>query len=343
MRKLLNTLYITTPNAYLGKDGENIVIKVDDQEKFRVPVHNIESIITFGFQGASPSLMHLCAERKVGLSFHSSSGKFLCRVSGPVSGNVFLRRKQYRLADDHHSALNISRLFIAGKIANSRNIIQRAIRDHGSDQNITSLQRATRVLRIRQRQALRCSDPAGLRGIEGEAASTYFSVFNHMIVSQRSEFIMSGRSRRPPKDRVNALLSYIYTILTHEVQSALESVGLDPYVGFFHTDRPGRASLALDLVEELRAYLADRLALSLINRKQVKYTGFIDRDEGGVIMDDDTKKEVLSSWQKRKQDEIFHPFLEESVPLGLLPYCQALLLARYLRGDLDNYPVFLIK
>ncbi len=343
MRKLLNTLYVTTPDSYLARDGENVVIRVAESEKFRIPVHNIEGIVTFGYTGASPALLGLCAERNVGISFLTEHGRFWGRLSGPVKGNVLLRRKQYRMADNQEEALSVSRLLIAGKIANCRNVVQRVLRDHGKESNITALTEASAQLEIRQKQALKAADPDTLRGIEGDAANSYFGVFNHFIVTQGDDFVMNGRTRRPPKDKVNALLSFVYTLLAHEVQSALETVGLDPYVGFLHTDRPGRASLALDIMEEFRPYLADRLVLTLINRKQVQAKGFVNRDQSGILMDDDTRKEVLTAWQKRKQEEIQHPFLQESIPVGLLPYAQALLFSRFIRGDLGNYPVFVMK
>lgn len=343
MRKLLNTLYVTTPGAYLSKDGENIVIKVENLEKFRIPVHNVEGIVCFGFMGASPSLMAMCAERSIGMSFLTENGYFLGRVSGPVSGNVLLRRKQYRLADDIEFSNKFSRIIIAGKIANSKTVLQRAVRDHPNEINKVAFDDAIQTLTRKQKQALKCSDNGILRGIEGEAALTYFSVFDQMIIAQKHDFFFNGRNRRPPMDNVNAMLSFVYVLLMHEVRSALESVGIDPCVGFLHTDRPGRQSLALDLIEEFRPYLADRLVLSLINRKQVNSKGFNSRGAGGIVMDDSTRKEILTAWQKRKQEEVMHPFLETNVPIGLLPYCQALLLARYIRGDIDNYPVFISK
>lgn len=247
------------------------------------------------------------------------------------------------MADDSNAALEISRIIVAGKIANCRNVLQRAVRDHGKEVNSQFLTDASVSLDVRQKQALRAENMDSLRGIEGDAANSYFGVFNHLIISQKDDFIFNGRSRRPPKDRVNAMLSFVYSLLAHETESALESAGLDPYVGFLHTARPGRASLALDLMEEFRPYLADRLVLTLINRKQVSPNGFKEREESGVIMDDETRKEVISAWQKRKQDEIQHPFLKESVPIGLLPYTQALLFSRFVRGDVDNYPVFVMK
>ncbi len=343
MRKLLNTLYVTTPDSFISKDGENVVIRVKDIEKFRIPIHNIENIVSFGYTGASPALMRMCAERNIGLCFISAHGSFLGRVSGAVRGNVLLRRKQYRMADDKEASLKLSGIFIAGKIGNCRNVIQRLIRDHGDDDKTPQLQEVSKVLTLRRNQAFTAESFDILRGYEGDAANSYFGVFNHLIVAQKEGFVFNGRNRRPPKDNVNALLSFVYTLLANEVQSALESVGLDPYVGFLHTDRPGRISLALDMMEEFRPYLADRLVLTLINRKQISDKGFVHHGEDGIIMDDATRKEVLTAWQKRKQEVIQHPFLEESVPIGLLPYIQALLLARFIRGDIDNYPVFIIK
>lgn len=343
MRKLLNTLYVTTPDSYLSKDGENVVIRVKDIEKFRIPIHNIENIVSFGYMGASPSLMQLCVERNVGLCFLSEHGSFKGRVSGAIRGNVLLRRKQYRIADNAELALKLSNIIIAGKISNTRNIVQRLIRDHADESLTIKLQTVSKQLTWKRNQAINAESFDSLRGFEGEAANIYFGIFNHFIVAQKADFTFTGRNRRPPKDNINALLSFVYTLLAHEVQSALESVGLDPYVGFLHTDRPGRASLALDLMEELRAYLADRLVLTLINRKQINGKGFIQHGEGGVVMNDATRKEVLIAWQKRKSETIKHPYLDETIPIGLLPYVQALLLARYIRNDIDNYPVFIIK
>lgn len=341
MRKLLNTLFVTSPDAYLSRDGENVVVKIENKERFRIPVHNIEGIVSVGFMGASPSLMALCTERNVAMSFVSQGGKFLGRVTGAVSGNVLLRRKQYRIADDEEVSLGLAKLFVAGKLANSKSVLQRAIRDHSNVVNTDILEKAITTLANKQKQLLRAKSANELRGFEGESAMTYFSVFDQLILHQKSDFIMEGRNRRPPLDNVNAMLSYVYILLMHEVRAALETVGLDPCVGFFHVDRPGRQSLALDMMEEFRPFLADRLVLSMINRKQVTKSGFVKQPAGGIIMDDYTRKEVITAWQKRKQEEIIHPFLEERIPVGLLPYTQALLMARFLRGDLDNYPVFL--
>lgn len=343
MRKLLNTLYVTSEDAYLSRDGENIVVKVEGEERFRIPVHNVESVVCFGYQGASPSLMALCAERHIGLCFISPQGRFLARVQGPVSGNVLLRRTQYRWADSSEQSLRVSRLMIAAKLANSRAVLQRAARDYPDSPGAALLEQAAIKLKAKQKQALEAASAETLRGLEGDSAQAYFDCFPHLLTAQQEHFAMQGRSRRPPLDPVNALLSLSYALLAHECRSALESVGLDPCVGFLHTDRPGRPSLALDLMEEMRAYLADRFVLTLINRRQVGISDFEVMDTGAVMLKDKPRKELLAAWQKRKQEEITHPYLQEKISLGLLPYTQALLLARCLRGDLEQYPVFLVK
>lgn len=344
MRKLLNTLYVTNPDVYLTKDGENVIAKIDNQEVMRIPSLNLEGIVCFNRLGASPYLMNMCVERHIGLCFLTPSGRFLARVTGAVNGNVLLRRKQYRMADNAEASLAISKLFIAGKIFNARKIVERFKRDHVcNEQMAKQTSEVSAKLDLNRRIALKAPAADVLRGIEGEAALTYFSIFNDMIVGQKTDFTFSGRSRRPPKDKVNAMLSFVYTLLAHEVESALETVGLDPYVGFLHTDRPGRASLALDMMEEFRGYLADRLVLSLINRGQVSSSDFKEQGADSVIMTDQCKRTIVSAWQKRKKETITHPYLNTSIAIGLLPYAQAMLLTRYLRGDIDNYPVFLIQ
>jgi len=343
MRKLLNVLFVTSPNSYLTRDGENIVIQIDGEEKMRLPIHTLEGIVCFGYAGASPALMSLCAKRGVGLSFNNEYGKFLARVSGEVQGNVLLRKKQYRYSDNEEESIKIARNCVQAKILNCRNVLQRAIRDHGSIVDITSLDDISSRLLNSTRQIERAENIDSLRGIEGDAAKCYFSVFNELILKQKDDFYMESRNKRPPKDFLNALLSFLYTLLAHDVQSALETVGLDAYVGFLHKDRPGRPSLALDLMEELRPILADRMVLSLINRQQINKKGFTIKENGAVLMDDATRKEVLQSWHKRKQEEITHPFLQEKMAIGLIPYAQAMLLARYLRDDLDGYPAFILK
>lgn len=330
-------------DSYLACDGENVLIKVNDEVKFRVPVHNLEGIICFGFAGASPKLMYLCSERGVALSFLTAYGKFMGRVTGNISGNVLLRRTQYRWSDDVEISARLSRRFIAAKIINSRAVLHRVLRDHPEVVDNEALQNALQWLGNMPKRLERAENGDEIRGIEGEAARIYFSNFNQLILSQKDDFHMDDRNRRPPTDYINALLSFLYTLLTHEVVAALESIGLDPQVGFLHRERPGRPSLALDVMEELRPHFADRLAVTLINRNQISAKGFIKKENGAVVMDDDTRKEVLTAWQKRKQEEIIHPYLEKKIPLGLVPYVQAMLLARHMRGDLEDYPPFFWK
>ena len=340
MRKLLNTLYVTTPEAYLSKDGLNVVITVKQEEVFRIPIINIEGIVTFGYMGASPGLMKLCVDNNVSLAFLSPQGRFIARVQGPTRGNVLLRTEQYRLSENKDFALHISKLFIGGKIQNYRNILRRYERDYGSNDDIAA---AVQALEVRKRDLNRVQDLNQLRGIEGDAASVYFDVFPYLILNQKPDFPFNGRNRRPPKDAVNAMLSFVYTLIANDMAAALETVGLDPYVGFLHALRPGRTSLALDVMEELRAYLGDRLVLSLINRRQVNGKDFLFQGDESVVMTDSCRKVLLSAWQTRKKEIIVHPYLNEKIPIGLLPYVQSMLLARYLRGDLDDYPVFLIR
>ena len=343
MKKLLNVLYVTSPDSYLSKDGENVVISVDNEKKLQLPVHTLEGIVCFGYTGASPSLMHMCSEKGVGLSFHNEYGKFLARVNGPVQGNVLLRKKQYMSTYDESFVLLTAKNFIIAKILNSRNVLQRALRDYKNEINFDKVQNVTDRLQRSIKDIEEVDNLDSLRGMEGDAAKWYFSVFDELILHQKEDFYMNSRNKRPPKDNTNALLSFLYTMLAHDVQSALESVGLDPCVGYLHQDRPGRPSLALDLMEELRPVLADRLALSLINRKQINKKGFTTKENGAVLMDKDTRNEVLQSWHKRKQEEIVHPFLKEKMQFGLIPYAQSLILARFLRGDIETYPPFIWK
>lgn len=342
MRPLLNTLYVTSAESYLHKDGENVVVRSGDQIRLRLPVHTLSSIVCFGPVTVSPFLLGLCAERGVGISFLSEHGHFLARVQGPVSGNVLLRRAQYRMADDPERRAGIARIIIAAKIANSRNVLLRASRESGPPAS-GPLDDAARRLSFLLQETAAATSLDVLRGIEGEAARSYFSVFNYLILSDDPAFSFSQRSRRPPLDPVNALLSFCYTLLVHDCQGAIESVGLDPAVGFLHTDRPGRPSLALDLMEEFRPWLADRLVLTLINRKQIAPSDFRTLDDGAVLLNEDARKLVLKSWQQRKQAEVHHPFLDDDAPIGLLPYLQAMILARTLRGDLPAYVPFIPK
>ena len=343
MKKHLNTLFVTTQGAYLTKDGETVVVKVEKEIRLRIPIHTIGGIVCFGNVMCSPFLMGFCAERDVAISFLTEYGRFLARVQGPVSGNVLLRREQYRRADDMNASAEMARAVLTGKLANCRTVLGRALRDHSDKLNVDEVREASQRINS-SLQRLQSDLPLNvLRGFEGEAAHTYFSVFDHLITSQKEDFIFRERNRRPPLDNVNCLLSFLYTLVLHDVRSALESVGLDPAVGFLHRDRPGRPGLALDMMEEFRPFLADRLTLSLINLNQVQTKGFKKMESGAVLMDDETRKAVLVAYQKRKQDEIMHPFLEEKVPIGLLFHMQALLLARCLRGDLDGYPTFIWK
>ncbi len=342
MRKLLNTLYVTTPESYLARDGENILIIRDEEVVFRTPVHNLEAVVCFCYPGASPALLGLCAERGVTVSFFTPRGKFLARVEGPQNGNVLLRRRQYRLADKENESPDLARYFISAKILNCRAVLQRGRRDH-PERVSEDIERSIALLGNSARKVFAAKNLDDIRGIEGEAAQRYFTELDHLILEQKQDFFMYARSKRPPLDNMNALLSFFYTLLVHECRSALESVGLDPAVGFLHRDRPGRPSLALDLMEELRPYLADRMVLSLINRKQICKDDFVLMENGAVLVTDGARKVLLNAWQKRKQEEIMHPYLEEKVMVGLLPYTQALLLARYLRGDLDAYPGFVMK
>jgi CRISPR-associated protein Cas1 len=343
VKKHLNTLFVTTQGAYLTKDGETVVVKVEKEIRLRIPIHTIGGIVCFGNIMCSPFLMGFCAERDVAISFLTEHGRFLARVQGPVSGNVLLRREQYRRADDMNASAEMARAVLTGKLANCRTVLGRALRDHSDKLNVDEVREASQRINS-SLQRLQSDLPLNvLRGFEGEAAHTYFNVFDHLITSQKEDFIFRERNRRPPLDNVNCLLSFLYTLVLHDVRSALESVGLDPAVGFLHRDRPGRPGLALDMMEEFRPFLADRLTLSLINLNQVQTKGFKKMESGAVLMDDETRKAVLVAYQKRKQDEIMHPFLEEKVPIGLLFHMQALLLARCLRGDLDGYPTFIWK
>ena len=340
MKKLLNVLYVTSPDSFLSLDGENIVIKKEDNTAVRLPLHNLENIVSFGYTGASPALMNACAERDIGLCFLTPHGHFQARVSGKVLGNVLLRKKQYQMSEAEEYSVLIGGSFLLGKIANCRKVLQRAIRDHAFSVDVQKISEASEGLKGSMKEIEKCRSNAALMGIEGSAAKIYFQVFDELILQQKEDFYFRERSRRPPLDNVNALLSFLYTLLTNEVASALETVGLDPYVGFLHQDRPGRVSLALDLMEELRPVFVDRLVLSMINRAQINGKDFLKKESGGVIMTDEAKKQVLSAWQDRKKEKLIHPYLNEQIMFGLIPHVQALLLARYLRGDLDAYPPF---
>lgn len=343
MRKLLNTLYVTTPDSYLSLDGENIVVLKEENTKVRVPLHNLEGVVAFGYTGASPALMGKCAEENIALTFLTAHGRFLARVSGKTKGNVILRREQYRIADEEMKSLAIAKNCILGKIYNCRQVIDRAVRDHAARIDTGKLKSISLQLSDSLDNVKNSESLDSLRGYEGEAASRYFSVFDELILQQKDEFVFNGRNKRPPLDNMNAMLSFVYTLLTHDTASALETVGLDSYVGFLHTDRPGRVSLALDLMEELRPFFADRFVISLVNKRVINGKGFEKQESGAVFMTNETRREILRHWQERKQEKIKHPFLNETIEWGLVPHVQAMLLARYIRGDLDGYPPFMWK
>ena len=324
-------------------DGENIVIYDDNKEIGRLPLHNLESIVSFGYRGTSPALMGACVEKNIPLCYLSPQGKFLAQVTGSVRGNVILREKQFESSRDGKVSLDIAKSCIIGKIYNARWVLERTIRDHGMQIDTERVKQASEFLKGSLQEIRQCETKDQLRGYEGEAASIYFGVFEQLILQQKKDFKFQGRNKRPPKDNVNALLSFVYTLLTNQIISALESVGLDPYVGYLHTERPGRASLALDLIEELRAVLADRFVLSLINKRIISGKNFVTKENGAVLMDDDLRKKLLTEWQNKKKETLTHPYLKEKIEWGMVPYVQAMLLARYLRGDLDGYPVFLWK
>lgn len=343
MRHLLNTLFVTSENAWLSLDGENVVVNCDKAVVARFPLHNLQQIICFSYSGASPALMGACMERDVGLTFCNPKGKFLARVSGISRGNVLLRRTQYRLADDPIKSCHIARNMIFGKVYNARWSIERTRRDHKMRINEEKFNSVLISLKELLPQIVEAADNETLRGLEGAAANLYFHVFDDMILRDKESFFFDGRSRRPPLDNVNAMLSFAYKLLANDCVSALESVGLDAYVGFLHRDRPGRTSLALDLMEELRPCIADRFVLTIINNRILPPECFIQEECGAVRMTDDGRQKFLKQWQIKKQNTITHPYLEEKIPWGLVPYVQALLLVRYLREDLDDYPSFLWK
>lgn len=343
MRRLLNSLYVLTPEAYLSLDGENVVVRKDEEEMGRFPLHTLEQIVCFSYKSASPALMGKCAEGQIEMTFYTPGGRFLCRVGDGVRGNVLLRRKQYRVADEESATLPIARSFILGKVYNAHWVIERAIRDHPLSVDTARLQAVSAGLQNSLWAIENCVSADSLRGIEGEAASLYFSVFDELILRKDPAFRFDTRNRRPPLDRVNALLSFSYSLLTGQCASALESVGLDPYVGMLHTDRPGRKSLALDLMEELRAVVADRFVLTGINTRIFSESMFEKSESGAVYLNDAGKRAFFTAWKKRREEVLTHPFLKEKIPWGLVPYVQALLLARHFRGDLENYPPFLWK
>lgn len=343
MKKLLNTLFITSEDIYLSLDGENVLANRDKQILARYPLHTFQNIVSFSYSGASPALMGACARKGIGLAFCSPRGKFLARISGENTGNVLLRREQYRVADNLDKSCAMARNMIFGKIHNSRWSIERTLRDHGIRVDQERLRTTSRELQVLLSQVNQAQNMETLRGLEGVGAVAYFRVLDEMILQRKEEFFFHSRSRRPPLDRVNAMLSFAYSLLAHDCASALESVGLDACVGFLHRDRPGRSSLALDLMEELRPCMADRFVLTSINNRIIKPEYFQVQDSGAVFLTDEGRKVFLKSWQEKKKDSLTHPFLGEKLVWGMIPYIQALLLARTLRGDLDGYPPFLWK
>ncbi|WP_195200434.1 type I-C CRISPR-associated endonuclease Cas1c [Faecalispora jeddahensis] len=340
MKKLLNTLYITTENAYLALDGENVVVQSDGNTLGRLPLHMIDGIMAFGYIGASPALMGKCAEMNKSLVFLKPSGRFLAKVTGKSYGNILLRREQYRVCDDPERSLTIAKNIISAKLANCGAVLSRAVQDHALRIDTEKFTQVGAALQNGKVNAYRAPGADTLRGLEGECASLYFSVFDAMILQQKEDFFYRGRSRRPPMDNVNAMLSFSYSLLTSMCVSALEAVGLDAYAGVYHTERPGRCSLALDLLEEFRAPFADRFVLTSINKKSISGRDFVEKESGGILLTEDGRKKFLSLWQQKKKEEIVHPFLQEKVEWGLLPYVQAMLLAKYIRGDIDEYPPF---
>jgi len=342
MKKHLNTLYITSDDAYVHKERETFVVEVNNEKVFQAPIHSIENIVCFGFKPLSPALMAFCAENNVGVSYLSENGRFLARVYGPQQGNVLLRKAQYAVADSEVESLKIARPIIAAKVANYRNLLLRHQRNHPEDCPDSVISAAT-TMGSRLAEIQRAASLDELRGHEGECATVYFGVLSALITAQQEEFTFTQRSKRPPLDPANAVLSFLYAILANDVRSAVETTGLDPQVGFLHQLRPGRPSLALDIMEEFRAYLGDRIMLNLINLKQVTKQDFEIRESGEVRMSDEARKTVITAYQKRKQEEITHPFLGERMTVGLLPHIQAQLMARYLRGDIPDYPPFYMK
>lgn len=343
MRKLLNTLFVTTESYYLTLDGENVVVKQSDDEMARFPLHNLQGIFSFSYAGASPALMGACIKRNINLCFFTPTGRFLARATGESNGNVFLRRTQYRVADNSAESCAIAKNFIFGKVYNARWSIERTLRDHSLRVDNEKLKNASEYLKSMLPNILNATSDSELRGFEGKTASAYFDVFDELILNNKEDFFFHTRNRRPPLDNVNAMLSFTYSLLANDCASALEVAGLDSFVGFMHCDRSGRKSLALDLMEELRAPFADRFVITMINNKIMTSSDFNKSESGAVLMTDNARKKFLKAWQERKQQIITHPFIKEKMPWGLVSIVQALLLARFLRGDIDEYPPFLWK
>ncbi len=340
MRQLLNTLYVTTADSHLRKDGMDIVIMKGREKLGSIPIHNIQQVVCFNQVGATPGVMGLCCDNNVSLTFMTPTGRFVATVSGGMKGNVLLRRSQFHIADDPIVSIGISKNMIQGKLINCRTLLRKGLSNHPdcTEQVAESIETLTESLN----SAAEVNDAGELRSIEGNAARSYFRAIDSLILKDHEHFFMKERSRRPPKDRFNALLSFLYSMLTNDVSSSLQSVGLDPYVGFLHTDRPGRQSLALDLMEEFRP-LADRVALRVVNLGMVSFDGFIHDEGGGFMMDDDTRRTVIAEWQGMKNRTVYHPIIKEEMPLGLVPFVQSNLLAKCIRGELNGYPPFVYK
>lgn len=343
MKQLLNTLYINTPDSYLTSEGNNVIIKVKNEVVGRLPLQNFEAIVTFGYSGASPSLMQKCLGQGISITFLSVTGRLKGRVVGEPTGNIYLRKTQFFSSEDDEASLRIAKNMIIGKVYNHRWIIERFIRDHGMQIDKDKFKNTSKNLKNGLKEVQQADTIDSLRGIEGSLATSYFSIFDDMIINQKEDFFYHGRSRRPPLDRLNALLSFSYSLLANECADALTANGLDPYEGFMHVDRPGRKSLALDMMEELRGVVADRFVLRLINKKEIHASDFICKPDGAYILTDDARKLFLSKWQNNKMTELEHPFLKEKIEWGLVPFAQSQLLARYLREDLDEYPPFMWK
>ncbi len=340
-KKLLNTLYVTRPDSYITRDGSNIVVNFDGKEIGRLPIHNVEQIVCFGYPGASPSAMGLCVDSGVGMCFMTPNGRFIASIRGETNGNVLLRREQYRIADDGGRSVQISRNMILGKMVNSRAILRKFKNNHPESNHAADVDRVISKLTELIGRVSSIDNSVSLRVLESEAAKCYFGVFDAMILKNKDSFFFRERNRRPPRDRINAMLSFLYAMLANDVRSALESVGLDPFVGFLHTDRPGRPSLALDIMEEMRP-IADRVVLSIVNLRVVDPEGFVEKEGGSILMKDETRKLVISAWQNRKNDEVYHPYIEEKIKIGLIPFVQSSLLAKCVRGEINGYPPFIL-
>ena len=343
MRKLLNTLFITSEQAYLTLDGETACVEIQKQKIGQFPLHTLESIVSFSFNGATPAFMGACAKKGINLVFFSPFGRFLCRVSGESRGNVLLRKQQYRISDNERLSCIAARNFILGKVFNCRWSIDRTLRDHELRIDTVRCKNAIHFLTLAMDKIKTEENLDTLRGIEGEAASVYFRVFDELILNQKEDFYFNGRNKRPPQDFINAMLSFGYTLLANDCAGALEGVGLDSYVGFMHRDRPGRKSLSFDLMEELRPVLVERFVLTLVNNRQIRKEHFVISESGGIEFTDEGRKKFITSWQEHKKEQIKHPYLDEKICWGLVPHVQSLLLARYIRGDIDGYPPFLWK